>query len=464
MAFSSSRRSPVPTELFGHSTEDIETFILITQLALDDLEDFKKSRKGKGRFDMALSDEEYAMECQRQQLEGTMQALQDFKVAKSVDDALRTDRAYIRAYTVLERVADEDRRAAVALSNGQPLPAPSVLQRSVENAAFRVPSDGEIISHSPVSSPFGLPRPASLKNRNSNIFGSQPGPSTNHLQRVECVSCGDSVRLTAALKSPCEHYYCRECIRNLVEAMTRDESLYPLRCCKQSISQDTVLSFLPEDLRVLFMTKNREFGTLSLTRLYCPNPRCSLFLGSSEGKGGTILCPTCKTAACASCKQLAHPGDSCTASTGTVLLKELAQKKNWQTCPGCKAIVELDHGCYHMTCRCRSEFCYLCAVPWKNCRCAQWDEGRLVAAAERRVQNELGGAAQRTPANAIAFRQRVQEMTRTLRNNHDCVGHAWRRRSGGGRCEECRFHLPDYLMICRNCSVLVCLRCARNRL
>jgi hypothetical protein len=44
-------------------------------------------------------------------------------------------------------------------------------------------------------------------------------------------------------------------------------------------------------------------------------------------------------------------------------------------------VVELAQGCYHMTCRCRAEFCYLCSKPWKNCPCPQWDERRLLVEA-----------------------------------------------------------------------------------
>lgn len=42
-------------------------------------------------------------------------------------------------------------------------------------------------------------------------------------------------------------------------------------------------------------------------------------------------------------------------------------------------------GCYHMTCRCKTEFCYLCKATWKTCRCVQWDERRLFRVAEERV-------------------------------------------------------------------------------
>jgi hypothetical protein len=42
-----------------------------------------------------------------------------------------------------------------------------------------------------------------------------------------------------------------------------------------------------------------------------------------------------------------------------------------------------------MTCRCRAEFCYLCSIPWKNCKCSQWDEARLLEEARVRTARYL---------------------------------------------------------------------------
>ncbi|KAI5987408.1 hypothetical protein F5J12DRAFT_728428, partial [Pisolithus orientalis] len=53
-------------------------------------------------------------------------------------------------------------------------------------------------------------------------------------------------------------------------------------------------------------------------------------------------------------------------------------------------LIDLNMGYYHMTCRCRTEFCYLYGAPWKVCRCPQWDECRLFAVAEQRVATRQG--------------------------------------------------------------------------
>ena len=97
-----------------------------------------------------------------------------------------------------------------------------------------------------------------------------------------------------------------------------------------------------------------------------------------------------------------------------------------------------------MTCRCRTQFCYLCAARWKTCDCVQWDERRLIAAAREGVENEVGHAAVAAMPQAV-FAERVEQRAAILRDNHE--RHSWRYREGGGRCGECRFKHPTYLMV-----------------
>jgi hypothetical protein len=176
--------------------------------------------------------------------------------------------------------------------------------------------------------------------------------------------------------------------------MSHNEFLFPLRCCKQALPTRDVRPFLPLKIRALFLEKSAEFSTPSLSRIYCPNPMCSIFLGPSDVSTRNICCPRCTITVCLTCKQRAHHGENCAKSAMTLEVKALARSENWQTCPGCNAIIELDQGCHHMTCRCRTEFCYVCAARWKNCTCPQWEEACLLGTAERRVVNEMGVRAQ----------------------------------------------------------------------
>jgi len=126
-------------------------------------------------------------------------------------------------------------------------------------------------------------------------------------------------------------------------------------------------------------------------------------------------------------------------------------------------MVELDTGCYHMTCRCRAQFCYLCAERWKSCVCPQWEEARLLQRAEQQVENQFGAPAVRAGDRA-RHAARVEAAAERLRVNHHCAHTDWTVRGGGGRCESCNYTLDRYLLRCRGCQMLACVRCQRNRL
>ncbi|KAG2152103.1 hypothetical protein BD769DRAFT_1342703, partial [Suillus cothurnatus] len=153
-----------------------------------------------------------------------------------------------------------------------------------------------------------------------------------------------------------------------------------------------VRSHLTRELLAEFTLKAQEFGTLK--RVYCVAPTCSRFLGPlHEGfftKVFTCPSPTCGITTCGSCRGR-HEGFShrCTPDADTEQVLTLSRASGWARCPGCAQMIELNMGCFHMTCRCKTEFCYLCKALWKSCRCPQWDEARLLAAAERRVDAQL---------------------------------------------------------------------------
>jgi hypothetical protein len=255
--------------------------------------------------------------------------------------------------------------------------------------------------------------------------------------RADCIICGDPIRHLERFSAPCSHWYCRGCLVDLVEASTKDETLHPLQCCRQPFAVGSVLGFLPPELRSRFHEKSAEFATPPTSRLYCPNQTCSAFLGSSSGHRPEITCTYCNTRVCSACKNLVHPDEDCAENARTLLVKSLASDMGWQTCPGCHAIVELWQGCYHMTCRCSMQFCYLCAAQWKTCDCR-----RLLYNAEG-----YGDRAQQGGVRPAVPVERICQRGLELQGGRGCLEHDWRFRFGSGRCEECRENFPMYLMV-----------------
>ncbi|RUO97103.1 hypothetical protein BC936DRAFT_140978 [Jimgerdemannia flammicorona] len=64
-----------------------------------------------------------------------------------------------------------------------------------------------------------------------------------------------------------------------------------------------------------------------------------------------------------------------------VALLNLATSMSWHRCPKCRALIERNQGCNHMTCRCKAEFCYRCGNMWANQKCTVdchlWNDEKL---------------------------------------------------------------------------------------
>lgn len=206
-----------------------------------------------------------------------------------------------------------------------------------------------------------------------------------------------------------------------------------------------VFRFISTSLRFQFLSKGREYSIPAGSRVYCSNPRCSAFLAASGEMKRDLTCDDCDTITCSQCKNNVHPGEGCSEHQSALQLRETAAANEWQTCPGCHAIVELSQGCYHITCRCLTQFCYLCSARWKTCDCRQWDDERLLDDAERRVRNQFGNRAAK--AQPAVHAERVYQRMEALREDHGCWAHSWRYRHGGGLCEECGCLLPVFLMV-----------------
>lgn len=132
-------------------------------------------------------------------------------------------------------------------------------------------------------------------------------------------------------------------------------------------------------------------------------------------------------------------------------------------------MIELSHGCNHITCAsCQHEFCFNCLAHWggRQCstgNCEVWDEDRLLAAGEARVDAE--DEMQQRPIPVAARQQRVRQAMQALRENEGCL-HNWVRRNGRlGDCERCGYFLPCYGMVCTSdCESTVCFTCASYRI
>ncbi|KAK1721081.1 IBR finger domain-containing protein [Colletotrichum lupini] len=437
---------------------DDETLRLVLQMHLEDLESIRQSNKGKCRADEA-TDHDIAIETYKSEIEAHALLAADRRMCKSIAKANQTDARLITNLARQEDQAARDRAAAIRLSDGgeldEDVPAAPEDEMLRKLKALFVSASGEEEAHDDEEDTLSPPESSSwaASRLQTNLPAANP-------TKLTCDSCTNTYPSTTVAHLPCKHNYCRDCLRTLFQLSLTDESLFPPRCCRQPIPIDdnNIRAFLPSQLIGSFRAKELEL--LTPDRTYCHRPTCSRFIPKEFTRGDIGTCPACQHETCLMCKCAGHGEQDCTQDTQTQALLEVAAANGWQRCFGCRRVVELDHGCNHMTCPCGAQFCYLCGERWKTCTCAQWNEERLVARANAIVDRR----ADALHLDAAARAQRVEREAHNLVENHQCVHPTWRSRSGGFRCEECHDFLREFIYECAQCRIHACRRCRHNRL
>ncbi|KAL3456040.1 hypothetical protein BJX64DRAFT_281643 [Aspergillus heterothallicus] len=428
-------------------TIDRETADLILRLQLEDVKQYTEASKGKST---TPTDEEIAFGLQQRHLEHECHFLRDHAMALSIAEAVQAEGELIARVTQhqtrtekqKEEFLDDDILAKLQMMHMSP---PSAM--SDADGAESVTAESSSWAATRVCDPRRISR---------------------------CVCCGEGIEYYNAAPGPCGHEYCRPCLRDLFETAMTDESLFPPRCCRQPFDIKVARIFLNGDIMRRFEKKRVELQTVN--RTYCYSPACSVFIDSSNILNDVATCGECGCTTCVTCKGRAHTGD-CPSDTGLQQLLATAREEGWQRCQSCRRVVELDHGCNHITCRCGTHFCYNCGLKWKTCACAQWNENRLLSRAHQlvdrdraagrgddgRAQLQAGGPGRL--GNPQPRRRLVEQAMQELRDNHECEHEMWMRvRTGRHRCEVCRDHLDMYINECSQCRLHACTRCRRNRL
>ncbi|KAL8792853.1 MAG: hypothetical protein Q9195_004583 [Heterodermia aff. obscurata] len=195
----------------------------------------------------------------------------------------------------------------------------------------------------------------------------------------ECTSCFDDIPSKKAVLLSCRHRYCSGCFSQLVGTAIRTESTFPPKCCLQEIPRKTMLAHLSSKDMAKFDEKALEYAVPVSNRYYCASPECAKWIDVRRARGfdGSLECPHCKFTVCTMCRGAAHAtnGD-CPNDFGLDATLQQAERAGWQRCYNCRAVVELNTGCRHITCKCRAEFCYTCGARWKTCMCTESDQRR----------------------------------------------------------------------------------------
>uniref|UniRef100_A0A5B7BLC9 RBR-type E3 ubiquitin transferase n=1 Tax=Davidia involucrata TaxID=16924 RepID=A0A5B7BLC9_DAVIN len=216
-----------------------------------------------------------------------------------------------------------------------------------------------------------------------------------------CSICCEEKPMPMMITLKCSHEFCSHCMKTYVDGKVQSSQV-PIRCpqlrCKYCIATTECRSFLPVNSYESLERALAEANVLNSDKIYCPFPNCSVLLdpheclstrvsSSSQSDNSCVECPVCQRFICVECGVPWHTSMSCEEyqnlpleerDAGDITLHRLAQNNRWRRCQQCRRMIELTHGCYHMTCWCGHEFCYSCGAEYRDsqqtCQCVFWDE------------------------------------------------------------------------------------------
>ncbi|KAJ5399677.1 hypothetical protein N7465_010166 [Penicillium sp. CMV-2018d] len=425
---------------------DLETADLVLQTSLQEVDEAlrlldRDTNDGRAQ----VRDEKLALLHWRAELRGRMRTQQDLRTALQISRESRLDQA-----AMLQGIHDPEVNEAPA---AHIQPAGSAPPQPQVPATIQAPAPGQPQEPQPqqscgTSALTLSPNAQTQTRKRVHAMTTATVPPSGVLR--ECVACSESYPESGMIRSSCSHIYCQGCVTHLLQNSLADESLFPPRCCRLPLPLEASRGIIDADLWARFEEKKIEHGDKH--RTYCSDPDCSRYILPSHVRGTIGTCRVCNRQTCTLCKNIAHRGE-CVDDRIEVL--KLGKAKGWQRCLNCSHLVELRSGCNHITCRCRHEFCYVCSTPWKQCKCAHWDEAMLQERAEliaARIQPA-------PPAPQI-----IEQAAQFLIEQHDCYHDgAWKKLGLSAECEECGDFMPDYIFECRHCGIQACNSCRIHR-
>lgn len=322
-----------------HDADD-ESANHITELHLQDTELSASSSKGK-RPNEKFTVEPHAIQQQKHELENVGPSFSIRKMGRSFANTVRSHVPAVMRTTSHANLAAEDHDLAQDFKGNAK--QPNIKQSSTSWGSRQLSKLRNLFVSS--SNKRDL---SSSESEQTESSTSAPGSSVNLTSTTtHCVACGNDNNAEDIGRAPCGHVYCRDCLQNLVKTAIADESFFPPRCCRQPISFEIIQALLTSELVQAFINKHVEVKTPN--RTYCSVQTCSAFVRSGNIVDNVGTCHECHSKTCTICKAAAHDRGECPKDPALQQILEMVGENGWQRCKSCSSVVELKHGCNHIT-------------------------------------------------------------------------------------------------------------------
>jgi hypothetical protein len=207
---------------------------------------------------------------------------------------------------------------------------------------------------------------------------------------VMCAICYEPATNDGVFALPCDHFFCRYCWRDLIEASFSDgkPDLLSLTCpqqrCNESLVREDIETLASDFLGKWDESTVESFVLRCAQYSFCPGPDCPIVvrLAADVAKNRTVSCTSCRTSFCFQCGRNPHRPVTCDVlQRYESIMQEVMDKKHeienmMKECPGCTIKIQKNGGCNHMTCtQCGHQFCWVCmSSNWADHNCNVFDD------------------------------------------------------------------------------------------
>ncbi|KAK7202999.1 RING finger protein [Myxozyma melibiosi] len=223
------------------------------------------------------------------------------------------------------------------------------------------------------------------------------------------ICCEDREGLmTFALE--CDHRFCAECYRQYATQKIVDEGeSRNITCagdCTVVMNDSAIKTLVEPQVYGRYQTLlHRTFVLDNEHLIWCPAPNCEYAVKCDDvsAKDLTSVVPTvtckCGHRFCFGCGLPDHQPSICALVKKWIKkCEDDSETANWisahtKECPKCRATIEKNGGCNHMTCRkCKYEFCWICIGNWAEhgtswYNCSRYDEKSGVDARDSQAKS-----------------------------------------------------------------------------